>query len=93
MSEKAVESRESRVESGDAVLACSGLAKSFWQGDVEVPVLNAVDFELSRGESVAIVGSSGSALARPRPVNYAIVRWASSISSTISCRNSRRWKM
>ena len=60
MSEKAVESLESKVESGDAVLACSGLAKSFWQGDVEVPVLSAVDFELARGESVTIVGSSGS---------------------------------
>jgi lipoprotein-releasing system ATP-binding protein len=60
MSEKAVESRESGVDSVDAVLACVGLAKSFWQGDVEVPVLSSVDFELARGESVAIVGSSGS---------------------------------
>ena len=48
---------ESRVE---AVLCCSGLAKSFWQGDIEVPVLSGVDFELRRGESVAIVGASGS---------------------------------
>ncbi|MFY9329807.1 MAG: lipoprotein-releasing ABC transporter ATP-binding protein LolD [Georgfuchsia sp.] len=44
----------------DRVLECSGLAKSFWQGDVEVPVLSGVDFELCRGESVAIVGASGS---------------------------------
>ena len=43
-----------------AVLHCQGLTKSFWQGDVEVPVLNRVDFELQRGESVAIVGASGS---------------------------------
>jgi lipoprotein-releasing system ATP-binding protein len=42
------------------VLECRGLAKSFWQGDVEVPVLAAVDFALSHGESVAIVGASGS---------------------------------
>ncbi len=42
------------------VLRCAGLAKSFWQGDVEVPVLGAIDFELHRGESVAIVGASGS---------------------------------
>ncbi len=44
----------------DPVIFCSGLAKSFWQGDVEVPVLTGVDFALQRGESVAIVGSSGS---------------------------------
>jgi lipoprotein-releasing system ATP-binding protein len=44
----------------DRVLECRGLAKSFWQGDVEVPVLTGVDFELCRGESVAIVGASGS---------------------------------
>ena len=44
----------------DRVLECRGLAKSFWQGDIEVPVLSGVDFELRRGESVAIVGASGS---------------------------------
>ena len=44
----------------EPVIFCSGLAKSFWQGDVEVPVLTGVDFALQRGESVAIVGSSGS---------------------------------
>ena len=44
----------------DRVIECRGLAKSFWQGDVEVPVLTGVDFELCRGESVAIVGASGS---------------------------------
>jgi lipoprotein-releasing system ATP-binding protein len=60
MSEPRDESRETRDESVDAVLACSGLAKSFWQGGVEVPVLTAVDFELMPGENVAIVGDSGS---------------------------------
>lgn len=44
----------------EAVLRCAGLAKSFWQGDVEVPVLNGVDFDLYHGDSVAIVGASGS---------------------------------
>ena len=44
----------------NVILSCQALAKSFWQGDVEVPVLSAVDFELQRGESVAIVGASGS---------------------------------
>ena len=42
------------------VLACQGLGKSFWQGDLEVPVLRGVDFSLAKGESVAIVGASGS---------------------------------
>ena len=44
----------------ELVLQCQGLSKSFWQGDVEVPVLTGVDFQLHPGESVAIVGSSGS---------------------------------
>ena len=44
----------------EPVIFCSGLAKSFWQGDVEVPVLSGVDFALQRAESVAIVGASGS---------------------------------
>jgi lipoprotein-releasing system ATP-binding protein len=44
----------------EPVVFCSGLAKWFWQGDVEVPVLTGVDFALQRGESVAIVGASGS---------------------------------
>ena len=44
----------------DAVLACRGLRKVFNQGIVEVPVLLGVDFEIARGERVAIVGASGS---------------------------------
>ncbi|WP_459950941.1 lipoprotein-releasing ABC transporter ATP-binding protein LolD [Denitratisoma sp. agr-D3] len=44
----------------EVVLACQGLGKSFWQGDLEVPVLRGVDFSLAKGESVAIVGASGS---------------------------------
>ena len=43
-----------------AVIACAALKKSFWQGDVEVPVLNSVDLQVGRGERIAIVGSSGS---------------------------------
>lgn len=42
------------------VLSCRGLAKSYWQGRVEVPVLVDVNLEVRRGERVAIVGASGS---------------------------------
>jgi lipoprotein-releasing system ATP-binding protein len=42
------------------VLSCRDLKKSFWQGDVEVRVLNGVDLDVARGERVAIVGASGS---------------------------------
>ena len=44
----------------NTVLACRGLRKVFHQGTVEVPVLLDVDFEVARGERVAIVGASGS---------------------------------
>ncbi len=52
-----MEGRGSRAE---AVLQCRSLSKSFWQGELEVPVLSGVDFDLQRGESIAIVGASGS---------------------------------
>lgn len=42
------------------VLACSGLFKSFYDGECEVEVLKSIDFCLREGESVAITGSSGS---------------------------------
>ena len=42
------------------MIACRDLRKSFFQGDVEVPVLTGVDFEVAPGERVAIVGASGS---------------------------------
>lgn len=44
----------------DAVIACRGLRKVFQQGKIEVPVLLGIDFEIARGERVAIVGASGS---------------------------------
>ena len=37
-----------------------GLAKTYGLGDVAVPVLQGIDFEVRRGESIAIVGASGS---------------------------------
>lgn len=42
------------------VLACEGLTKSYYQGRVQVPVLASVDFSISAGERVAVVGASGS---------------------------------
>jgi len=44
----------------DVVLACRNLQKTFRQGDYAVPVLDGVNFEIRRGETVAIVGASGS---------------------------------
>ncbi|CAN5396397.1 lipoprotein-releasing ABC transporter ATP-binding protein LolD [soil metagenome] len=44
----------------DVVLSCRGLAKTFTQGKYSVKVLAGIDFSISRGERVAIVGASGS---------------------------------
>jgi lipoprotein-releasing system ATP-binding protein len=51
----------SNAAANNAVLACKSLSKVFQQpGLAEVPVLLGVDFEVARGERVAIVGASGS---------------------------------
>ncbi len=42
------------------VLSCQGLGKTYTQGSYQVRVLSNVDFSVSRGEHVAIVGASGS---------------------------------
>jgi lipoprotein-releasing system ATP-binding protein len=51
---------EMRNDMNKAVLACRGLSKTFKQGDYQVQVLDKIDFSISRGERVAIVGASGS---------------------------------
>jgi lipoprotein-releasing system ATP-binding protein len=42
------------------VLSCRGLSKTFTQGKYAVKVLSGIDFDVARGERVAIVGASGS---------------------------------
>jgi len=42
------------------VLSCKGLGKTFSQGKYAVEVLKGVDFNVVKGERVAIVGASGS---------------------------------
>jgi len=44
----------------DAVLSCTGLKKTFAQGDLNVPVLMGIDLAVGPGERIAIVGASGS---------------------------------
>ncbi|MBE5315487.1 MAG: lipoprotein-releasing ABC transporter ATP-binding protein LolD [Xanthomonadales bacterium] len=43
----------------NAVIACRGLAKTYAEGDLSTPVFQSIDFEVARGETVAIVGASG----------------------------------
>lgn len=44
----------------NVILACTGLAKTFNGGGLEVPVLRGVSLEVRAGETLAIVGASGS---------------------------------
>ena len=48
------------VVHGAAVVKCEGLGKTYYQGEVAVPVLLDVGLEVAEGELVAIVGASGS---------------------------------
>ncbi|MFZ1640906.1 MAG: lipoprotein-releasing ABC transporter ATP-binding protein LolD [Candidatus Contendobacter sp.] len=50
----------SAVTVATAVLECRQLAKAFRQGDERLEVLRGVDFQVRRGERLAIIGSSGS---------------------------------
>ena len=42
------------------LLHCSELSKTYQDGESQVDVLKSVDFSISAGEMVAIVGASGS---------------------------------
>jgi lipoprotein-releasing system ATP-binding protein len=42
------------------VLSCTGLAKRFHDGELDVDVLRGVDLAIAKGETLAIVGASGS---------------------------------
>ncbi len=42
------------------VISCRNLAKTFNQGELDVPVLGGVNLEVSKGETLAIIGASGS---------------------------------
>ncbi len=44
----------------DIVVQCSGLAKRFVEGELEVDVLHGVNLAVRAGETVAVVGASGS---------------------------------
>ena len=51
---------DTAVPDGVPVLACRGLAKTYRNGPLDVPVLTGVDFTVGVGERIAIVGASGS---------------------------------
>lgn len=44
----------------EIVISCRDLRKIFTQGKLNVPVLNGVNLDVTRGERIAIVGASGS---------------------------------
>ncbi|MBM5575630.1 lipoprotein-releasing ABC transporter ATP-binding protein LolD [Deefgea sp. CFH1-16] len=44
----------------NVILSAKNLSKTYLSGQLQTPVLSAVNFELNRGEIVAIIGASGS---------------------------------
>jgi len=46
--------------SPDAIIRCETVAKSYWRGALEIPVLQGLDLEIPRGGYFALMGPSGS---------------------------------
>ena len=44
----------------NAIISCSSLRKSYYQGQLEVPVLMGIDLSVGSGDALSIVGASGS---------------------------------
>ncbi|WP_292976310.1 lipoprotein-releasing ABC transporter ATP-binding protein LolD [Nitrosomonas sp.] len=42
------------------IITCRDLYKSFFQGELEIPVLHGINLQVNEGEMLAIVGASGS---------------------------------
>ena len=42
------------------VLACTGLGKTFGEGELALQIFDGIDFSVSSGERIAITGVSGS---------------------------------
>ena len=53
-------SHEEPLTNREAVLTCTGIKRYYQQGPQELKVIDGIDFEVYRGERVAIIGSSGS---------------------------------
>jgi len=45
---------------GDPIIQCEAVAKSYWRGTLEIPVLQGLDLEIPRGGYYALMGPSGS---------------------------------
>ncbi len=45
---------------GEAIIRCQAVAKSYWRGPLEIPVLTGIDLEIPEGGYYALMGPSGS---------------------------------
>ena len=44
----------------EAIIRCNAVAKSYWRGDLEIPVLQGLDLDIPQGGYYALMGPSGS---------------------------------